>query len=351
MSAFAATPILVNGRRPGWIYKPSWDLTLLIGSAVLVPLPFLVAWLAQVSGWMNPQQSIDAINITVAALIGGPHLFSTITYTFLDGKFRGRHPWYSKLAFLLPIGVVYLGVKQYTLLITFFFTWASLHVLHQIIYLTDCYRERSRMPDPAWSRALDYGLILTGLYPIGLYKLSLQQFRVGGVLLPYPEWLKQLHLPILAGFVFGVFLLGWAVKTVIEFRQKRASLPKTLLISITTVVSFCLPMGSNLDVLFQGYNTWHSFQYLFLLWLINRLRAQKGEIATGFVEKLVRRDSMALYYLCFLAATGVLVLLTVFVRSVTPLGADQSYFVVVLSVLLMHYYFDHFLFSQPKFIE
>lgn len=351
MSAFAAAPSLVTGRRPGWIYKPSWDLTLLIGSAILVPLPFIVAWLAQVSGWMNPRQSIDAINITVAALIGGPHLFSTITYTFLDGDFRGRHPWYSKLAFLLPVGVVYLGVKQYTLLITFFFTWASLHVLHQIIYLTDCYRERNRIPDSVWSRALDYGLILTGLYPIGLYKLSLRQFRVGGVLLPYPEWLKQLHLPILAGLVFGVFLIAWTGKTVIEFRQRRASLPKTLLISITTVVSFCLPMGSNLDVLFQGYNTWHSFQYLFLLWLINRLRLQKGEIHSGFVQNLVRRDSMALYYLCFLAATGVLVVLTLIVRALTSLAADQSYFVVVLSVLLMHYYFDHFLFLQPNFVE
>jgi hypothetical protein len=129
------------------------------------------------------------------------------------------------------------------------------------------------------------------------------------------------------------------------------SVPKTLLIGITTLVSFCLPLGSNLDVLFQGYNTWHSFQYLFLLWLINRLRAQHGGIDSPLVRKLVRRDSMGLYYLCFVGATGVLVLLTVLVRAVTPLAADQSYFVVVLSVLLMHYYFDHFLFTQPKFIE
>jgi hypothetical protein len=151
--------------------------------------------------------------------------------------------------------------------------------------------------------------------------------------------------------VFGVFLLGWTAKTVAEFRELRASVPKTLLIGITTVVSFCLPMGSNLDVLFQGYNTWHSFQYLFLLWLINRLREERGEVASGFVRTLIRRDSMALYYLCFLAATGVLVLLTMVVRAVTPLAADQSYFVVVLSVLLMHYYFDHFLFLQPKLVE
>jgi hypothetical protein len=350
MAAIATSPILVSQRRQGWIYKPSWDLPLLIFSAILVPFPFLVAWVAEASGWMKPQQAIDLVNITVATLIGGPHLFSTITYTFLDGRFRSRHPWYAKLAFLLPILVVYFGVKQYTLLITFFFTWASLHVLHQIIYLTDCYRTRNGSPEPPWSRFVDYGLILTGLYPIGLYKLSLREFHVGGVVLPYPDWVRPLHLPILAGVVFAAFLLLWIGKTVMEFGEQRASLPKTLLIGITTVVSFCLPLGSNLDVLFQGYNTWHSFQYLFLLWLLNRLRDERGEIDSPVVRHLVRRNSMVAYYACFLAATGVLVLLTAVVRAVTPLAADQSYFVVVLSVLLMHYYFDHFLFSQPKLV-
>jgi hypothetical protein len=351
MAAYAAAPSLVPHRRQGWIYKPSWDLPLLIFSAILVPLPFLVAWAAEISGWMKPQQAIDLINLAVATLIGGPHLFSTITYTFLDGRFRARHPWYSKLAFLLPVGVVYLGVKQYTLLITFFFTWASLHVLHQIIYLTDCYRERSGATERLWSRVLDYGLILTGLYPIGLYKLSLREFHVGGVVLPYPDWVRPLHLPVIAGVVFAAFLAGWSAKTIAEFRAGRASTPKTLLIGITTVVSFCLPLGSNLDILFQGYNTWHSFQYLFLLWLLNRLRDERGEIDNPFMHKLIRRNTMVPYYLCFLAATGILVVLTLLVRALTPLAADQSYFVVVLSVLLMHYYFDHFLFSQPELIK
>jgi hypothetical protein len=60
---------------------------------------------------------------------------------------------------------------------------------------------------------------------------------------------------------------------------------------------------------------------------------------------------MGAYYLCFLAATGILVLITMVVRGLTGLSADRSYFVVVLSVLWMHYYFDHFLFSHPKLIE
>jgi hypothetical protein len=351
MGAVAASPRLVPLRRDGWIYKPSWDLSLLIFSAILVPLPLLVARAMQVSGLMKPQQVIDVINITVATLIGGPHLFSTVTYTFLDGRFRTRFPWYSKLVFLLPVGVVYLGVHAYTLLITIFFTWASLHVLHQIIYLTDCYRARTAAREPRWSRLLDYGLILTGMYPVGIYKVTLGQFQVGGVVLPYPAWLLPFHLPIVAGVIYAAFLIAWTGKTLMEIRQHRASLPKTLLIGITTVVSFCLPMGSNLDVLFQGYNTWHSFQYLFLLWLLNRLREQRGEIDNPFVRNLIRRNTMVPYYLCFLAATGVLVLLTIFVRAVTSLAADQSYFVVVLSVLLMHYYFDHFLFSQPQLIE
>lgn len=351
MAAFAGSTSLVPRREPGWIYKPAWDLPVLIFSAVLVPLPFVVAWLAQMSGWMKQQQAIDLINIAVAALIGGPHLFSTVTFTFLDGKFRTRHPRYVALAFILPAAVIYLGVFHYIFLITFFFSWASLHVLHQIIYLTDCYRARNTWAEQKWSRYVDYGLILTGLYPIGIYKLSLRQFQVGGVVLPFPEFLMPLHLPVLAGIVFAIFLALWTAKTVKEFREGRGSVPKTLLIGITTVVSFCLPLGSNLDVLFQGYNTWHSFQYLFLLWMINRLRLQRGEIENPFVRQLVRRDSMAAYYGFFLAATGVIVLLTLLVRAVTPLSPDRSYFVVVLSVLLMHYYFDHFLFSHPGMIE
>jgi hypothetical protein len=349
MAAVGGTaPAIV--RAPGWIYKPSWDLPLLIFSAVLVPFPFLIAWAAQASGWMRPQQAIDAINIAVAALIGGPHLFSTVTYTFLDGRFRARYPRYAAAAFILPAIVIWLGITHYTLLITFFFSWASLHVLHQVIYLTDCYRARASHAERRWSRQIDYGVILTGLYPIGLYKLSLRQFEVGGVVLPYPEALVPLKLHIAAGVLFGAFLIAWIAKTAVEFRNRRGSVPKTLLIGITTLVSLLLPLGSNLDVLFQGYNTWHSFQYLFLLWLINRLRDERGELDNPFVRSLVRRRSMAPYYACFLAATLLMVILTLIVRAVTPLPPDRAYFVVVLSVLLMHYWFDHFLFTHPEMI-
>src|SRR5262249_31127827 len=154
----------------------------------------------------------------------------TITFTFLDGKFRARHRWYAHLALLLPVIVIYLGVNYYTFLVTFFFSWASLHVLHQLIYLTDCYRARSRYTEERWSRYVDYGLILTALYPIGLYKLAIGQFHVGGVVLPYPDLVLRLHLPELVGIVFTIFLLAWIYKTVTEFRSGRGNVPKALLI-------------------------------------------------------------------------------------------------------------------------
>lgn len=351
MAALAGSASVLSGRRTGWLYKPSWDLPVLILSAVLVPLPFLIAWGAQVSGWIREQQAIDLVNIVVATLIGGPHLFSTVTFTILDSRFRQRHPKYLAAALVLPLIVLYLGVTHYTVLITFFFTWASLHVLHQVLYLTDCYRNRAARRDPLWSRAVDYSLILSGLYPIGLMKIAQGHFGVGGVILPYPDFLRPLNLPTVAAVVFAVSLAAWIGKTTLEIHRGTVSMPKTLLIGITTVVSFLLPLGSNLDILFQGYNTWHSFQYLFLLWLINRLRDQRGELEDGVVRRLVRREGMGAYYLCFLAATGVMVVLTLLVRAATPLSADQSYFVVVLSVLLMHYYFDHFLFVHPQMVE
>jgi hypothetical protein len=182
-------------------------------------------------------------------------------------------------------------------------------------------------------------------------KIAQGHFGVGGVILPYPDFLRPLNLPTVAAVVLAVSLVAWIGKTTLEIHRGTVSMPKTLLIGITTVVSFLLPLGSNLDILFQGYNTWHSFQYLFLLWLINRLRDQRGELEDGVVRRLVRREGMGAYYLCFLAATGVMVVLTLLVRAATPLSADQSYFVVVLSVLLMHYYFDHFLFVHPQMVE
>ena len=57
------------------------------------------------------------------------------------------------------------------------------------------------------------------------------------------------------------------------------NVPKTILISVTVIATFITPFFHELDVAFQGLNTWHSFQYLGLTWYINRLRYDRNELA------------------------------------------------------------------------
>ena len=63
-----------------------------------------------------------------------------------------------------------LAILNLTLLVTIFFLWASVHVIHQVAYVTDAYR----MKDPRgwdWTgRMIDYGLLATAMYPIATEK-------------------------------------------------------------------------------------------------------------------------------------------------------------------------------------
>ena len=66
-----------------WLRSRNWDLTFLILSAALVPIPLLM--------YHGLGISQTAVNLIVAGLIGGPHLYSTFTYTFMEPNYRTRH--------------------------------------------------------------------------------------------------------------------------------------------------------------------------------------------------------------------------------------------------------------------
>ena len=50
-------------------------------------------------------------------------------------------------------------------------------------------------------------------------------------------------------------------------------------------MAFVVPLFDNLDVSFQGFNTWHSLQYLALTWFILGREAETRRIGTGFVAR------------------------------------------------------------------
>lgn len=126
-----------------------------------------------------------------------------------------------------------------------------------------------------------------------------------------------------------------------------------LLMYLTIIVAFFIPAFHNLDVAFQGFNTWYSFQYLGLTYYINRIRHQKREISSSFIEMISLEGKTWQYYFLNVGLTvvaiGVIVVLLMF-REILGLTFDQCYYIVVLSFLLIHYLHDHVLFTQPDVI-
>ncbi len=319
-----------------WLRSRNWDLTFLIGSVVLVAVPLSLFYFAKVP--------TAAINIFVGAVIGGPHLYSTYTLTFMDGAFRKRHPFYLGSALLVPVIVVALAFTNLRLLLTVFFFWASVHVLHQTCYLNECYRARNPLQRTFGRRIVDYGLILTSLYPIASYKLIHNRFVVGGIVIPVPAPFKAIWVVYLVSILFGVLVLLFTVRSIIDARRGQLNVPATLLVGVTVLVAFFIPSFSNLDVAFQSFNMWHSFQYLALIWLVNQLRKKRGEVVNPVVSRFCGRGTT--WYAWNLSVTAVAALLIVGLHWGLGVAFAQAYYSVVLGTLLIHYYQDHFIVTR-----
>jgi hypothetical protein len=348
-----------------WLRSKSWDLTFISLSAVLVAIPLLTFVFAnEATPYINrflaalgihyiwdADASRNLVNGMIALFIGGPHMYATYTRTAFDKNFSRKHKLLLAFSLLIPVAVVYLGVKHFQFLITFFFFWASIHILHQAAFIVECYNKKAARSLSWSSRLIDYALLFSALYPIATYKFIHEDFYIGSNRILFPDFLKTDYIFYLvtAFFVASAILFIW--KTVIEIRAGVAHYPKIILISLTSGVAFLIPSFQNLDVAFQGFNAWHSFQYLGLTYYINRLRHERGEIGTKFIDKMSEDGRTWQYYLfnVGLTAAAVSVIgLLIYFSPALGLSFDQCYYIVVLSFLLMHYLHDHLLFTKPE---
>jgi hypothetical protein len=352
-----------------WLNSRNWDLTFISLSSALVALPFFayeifqhilaVAAVREALGIATADVldvARNTVNGMIALLIGGPHMYATYTRTFLDGEFRKRHVGFLLGSLLLPFLVVYLGVSNFPLLVTLFFFWASIHILHQIAYIIDCYGDKQPRALPLSARILDYVVVFSSLYPIGVWRMVNDDFKIGQIRLLFPEFLMIENNPVvgwglffLVTLVFAASLTLWVWRSWREYQRGELHTPKAILMGLTIVVSFFIPSYHELDVAFQGFNTWHSIQYLGLTLYINRLRQQKRGIATPLIRNMSLEGRGWTFYLfnvgCALGAVAMIALLLVN-KDRLGFSFDQCYYVVVLSFLLMHYYHDHLLFMQ-----
>jgi hypothetical protein len=345
--------VMVAGVRPrsiGWLRSPAWDLTFVSLSAVLVPLPLALYTLLMSLG-LAADDSGSVVDAMVALLIGGPHMYATFTRTLADPQFRVDHRHIVATSLLIPIGVISIGLAAFPVLLTLFYLWASVHVLHQIAYLVECYARRGVRQLSGFDRGIDYAVVFTSLYPLALYRMVHGTFVISGVALPFPDAVRHDWVVWIAFLLFGAALTLFLARTIREFRRGDEHWPKLLLIAITVSVAFVLPAAERLDMAFQGFNAWHSFQYLGLSWFALRLARERRQVAAPLIQRLTGPGGGWRFYtalvLCTLAAVGLIGILML-LREPLGLTRQQPYYFTVLSFLLVHYYHDHVLFARPE---
>lgn len=349
-----------------WIYNRKWDLTFISLSVVLVTIPYLTWLLMRDVLQVESDVGRQAVNLLIAVLIGGPHMYATFTRTALDRDFRHNYRGFMRSSLAIPLIVIVLALTNLTLLLTIFFFWASIHVLHQIVYVVQSYNQKAKSTDKSvdlspLSKAIDFAVVLTALYPIAAYRIAISQdFSIGPTNLndTIPSIFEQPWVVVLAAIAFGVSLIAFITKSVIEWRRGTAHLPKIIFISFTVGAAFIVPSLGNLDTAFQGMNVWHSFQYLALTWYVNRLREDRGELEQKpMLKRISEPGEGRLFYgfnLALTAGAGVIIAVTFLILyfgiggkwAEASYAVETAYYIGVLSFLWIHYYHDHFLFSQ-----
>ena len=377
-----STPALSTESRPTehkWLHSRDWDLIFISLSVVLVAMPYLIyIGLLQLNQLVQPlatalnadvdSVSRNLVNGFVALVVGGPHMYATFTRTSLSKEFREKYPFFVWSSLIIPMIVITIAFLNLPLLLTIFFFWASIHVLHQIIYITELYNHKKAEELPKFFQYADYGVILTSLYPLAAVKMLEGTFAIGpnnigevvaGILtsigIPWGAWIVWV-----SGGLFAFALTVWIIKTIIEWQRGTLNWPKTLFLGLTVTASFFVPALGNLDTAFQGMNMWHSLQYLAITWMLNHHLHKQGKLDhTPFVDRLSGDGSARKFYRfnMTLALADIGLAGLIFAGLYFGLGKsfdfsfDRSYYIAILSFLWMHYYHDHFLFTQPDVIE
>lgn len=354
-----------------WLRDRRWDLMFITFSVVVVPLPYIVYLLGRDLFGLDSDVSRNMVNAFVAIAVGGPHMMSTFLRTGLDNSFKQRYPMLIRSSVIIPIIVISLAFLNLTLLLTVFFFWASLHVLHQATFIMELYNHKEHKivrkgSAVSWqARLIDYGVMLTCLFPIAALKISQGTFEIGTNDLGrvIPGFFQQTWFFVAMSSVFAVALVAYIAKTVREYRLGILNWPKTAFITLTCTVCFFAPALPNLDTAFQGLNTWHSFQYLAITFYIIKIREQFGNLKSDapLVARFSTRskDARGLYLLSALLLVGSAIIFVLvytlagIVRpTIEPLARfDTAYYTSILSFLWIHYYHDHFLFTDFESLD
>ena len=402
---FDVAPQLDTSRQ-GWIWTASWDKRWIIFTALLAPIPVCVFYFCihVLTRHMGVSQADakgiaeDLTSLFVMALAGGPHVWVTFTRTYLNANFKARHKFWYWSGFLVLPFVATMGTYSTTtrtILMTGFFFLASLHIVHQLSYVVRFYHDRDGARPSLASRLMDFGAVIFPLYPVSTFRMVMcnessmawkwavsyfgsasaaeeWKFHIGRVQPMLPDFILHdwFWMANLAGLL--TFTGIWAIKSWREYGEGRLHMPKFMLICCAIGVGLFAPLWPNLDSSFQGFNLWHSIQYIALTWFITRRMTNEGDHTNNLMRWLGGEGQKGAKYYAFglgmfvLVISIMLLIATVLVVSqgvgyfqgvgesteahYRPGAVLQSYYLLGFGLLLTHYYHDFFFFTRGTFL-
>lgn len=403
-----------------WLRSARWDRIFILGGALLVPIPILAYYLFRAAG-ASVGASEDLVTLLVMVAVGGPHVFATYTRTFLNPTFyREDRRWVIGGVLVIALVVTaatlsafhdatIMGFPPIQFVLTFFFFWAGIHIVHQMSYCVACYaRQSEKKRARSYSRPLDYLVMLGCLYPVSFFRMSMIDpvshttnadalasrivlhlsgsqeftsqylFRIGRTAPILPDFMVADWFWVTFAVLYFTTLCLWLLACRRDAGKGVLIRPRFQLVGVTVLVGLVVPLFPNLDSAFQGFNAWHSFQYIGLLWLMNRVSWRRGEIRNGFVRRISEPGRHLGYYATALAATLGLLALLFLVGWVIQAASNGKfvlfghdsvardaatgralyrpgslllgYYMIGFSLLLVHYLHDGVFFFRTRYI-
>ena len=204
---------------------------------------------------------------------------------------------------------------------------------------------------PLRERVVDYGVVFLCLYPMATPQILDGSFQLGGTPLYVPDVGDAGHRRRRAdrrrrGAVRGRSSCCGSPRRSATCGAARCWSRACCSIGLTIAIGFTLPLFPNIDVAFQGFNVWHSVQYLGLVWFLMAMRKERGEIDNRFVAEMNGPDRPWQFYGLAVLLTAVAGMLVLVLHGVFGVDLQKAYYIVILSTLLQHYYLDHLQFTK-----
>ena len=284
---------------PGWLRNPSFDLTLIVGAALL----------ALAAGGVSILQPVlfPVILLADLWLLGYHHVIATFTRLAFDGKSVRQHRF---LVLVLPVlvlaavlGLAYL-LGAWALTTTYFY-WQWFHYTRQSYGIERVYRRKvggAVAGSQRLTTAMLYAVPLWGI----LHRSHQAPERFLGLdvkFFPAPQWLVTA-----AGVAALALVAAWLWQVVPAALRGRRLSPHTLyLVSHTVVFLVGYVLIPQVNYGWLVINIWHNAQYILFVWMFNSNRYKSGvEGEHWLISSLSQREKWPFYFLTCLGISTVI---------------------------------------------